>query len=239
MRWLVPIVLVGLAVFVFVEQRSGVQKIEEEFAAKVIEIKNHKFEVPAVPEKDNNFEISAADIKKMRRQINSPDLLLSADAMSKLWKAQDETIIPSINRILETKYSSCYSNCDKIALRKLSAVDTISRDRSRINLKMLLTASKDKNKDVRLASIKALGDYLIEDVVDPLQNAMSDKETDVSLAAGEGLEKVVRGMKNWKQDQIDQLIHDYSRKISTGDYESAERKLKRIVRKIERASSKK
>jgi len=237
MKWIMPLILISAAFYVFSLQQANMQKIENEFRAKVTEVKNHKFDVPDVPEKNNDLSISAAEIKKFRRQINSPELMLSEEAMSRLWEAQDETIEPSLNKILNAKYSSCfYVDCKKIALRKMSAVNVISRDRSRLALKMLLNASKDKNSKVRFAAVKALGDYMMEEVLDPLQTAMSDKDSEVSSAAGKSFEKIINGMKDWRKEQIDRLVQDYSKQIAVGDYKDAERKLRKIVREIEQSS---
>ena len=82
-----------------------------------------------------------------------------------------------------------------------------------------------------------MGNYLAEDVIDPLQRAMSDKNEDVSIAAGRGLEKVINGMNEWRKSQTDQLIREYSRKLSISDYSYAERRLRKIIRKIEKEST--
>ncbi|MBO4555902.1 MAG: HEAT repeat domain-containing protein [Elusimicrobiales bacterium] len=237
MKWFFPILLLMAAVFVYFKQQSSIQKTEYEFASKIVEVKKHKFIVPDLPEKDLSFEISESEIKKMRRQLKSSDLGLKDEAMLKLWKAQDETIIPALNRIMDAKYHACYDKCGKIAEYKLHALDILSRDQSLVNLKILLKAVKDKNKDVRLSSINIMGNYLAEDVIDPLQRAMSDKNEDVSIAAGRGLEKVINGMNEWRKSQTDQLIREYSRKLSISDYSYAERRLRKIIRKIEKEST--
>ena len=67
------------------------------------------------------------------------------------------------------------------------------------------------------------------DVIEPLQNSMSDRNQDVSKAAGTAFDNVFHGMKQWRETRVNNLVSEYAKKIAPLDYEKGEKKLRALI----------
>ena len=230
MKMLISILLIACAAFVFFKQQNDRNRLEQEFLAKVTEARNHNFVIPAVPEKDPNFSLTEAELKKARRQaFQQKDIDSNVNAIEQLWKLQDKDAIPAIRKVLGNKYTNCYGNCANVVSHKISLINFVSREQTKVNLKLLMSVTKDKDVVVRTTAISALGQYLCNDVIVPLQNLMSDRNQDVAKTAGTAFDNVFHGMKQWRENRVDELVSEYARKIAPLDYERGEKKLRTLI----------
>lgn len=230
MKMLISVLLIACAAFVFFKQQNDRNRLEQEFLAQVSEARNHNFIIPPIPEKDPTFSLSEADLKKARRQaFQQKNTDASVKAIEQLWKLQDKDAIPAIKNVFGNKYLECYNSCSRVVLHKLSLIDFVSRDHSKVNMKLLMSVAKDKDSSVRAAAVSALGQYLCNDVIATLQNAMSDRNQEVAKAAGISFDSVFHGMKQWRENRINELVSEYAKKISPLDREKGEKKLRMLI----------
>ena len=232
-RVLISVLCILAAVFIYAKQQEELKKIEQEFKDKVVEVNNFKFDIPAMPEKDSSITLAENALRLARRQAVSADIKTSMEAIEKLWKMQDETAIPSIKKVMSMKCRRS-QGCNQVEQHKLAVVEFIGREQTKINLKLLQTAASDLSPAVRKAAALAMGEYLTKDVLSPLQLLTVDKDSGVSSQAWESMEKVSHSMSTWKKDQVNALVSEYAKKISRGDTVSAEKKLRRIARRIDK-----
>lgn len=232
-RVLISVLCILAAVFIYAKQQEELNKIEQEFMNKVVEVNNFKFDIPTMPEKDTSITMANNTLKLVRKQAVSADIQTSMEAIEKLWKMQDDMAISSIRKVMSMKCRRS-QDCNQVEQHKIAVVEFIGREQTKINLKLLQTAATDLSPAVRKAAAAAMGEYLTKDALAPLQLLTVDKDSSVSNQAWESMENVSHRMSTWKKDQINNLVSEYAKKISRGDTVSAEKKLRRIARRIDK-----
>jgi len=231
MKWfLMAVICLGGAFVLFQMEQEKVRKTEKEFQQKIIEVNNHKFEVPDMPDKVPNSDLSEADLKKYKKALHSSSFGVKMEAFNKLLNAQDASVIPAMKKVIARKYEVCYGGqCEDVSAQKMAVISLISSSQSKASIEMLEMAAKDKNKNVRAAAVRALGEYLSQDVLAPLDEAKKDRDKDIRENAEQSYEKIFKAMEDWKREQRSALIEEYSRKAATSSYEKAEQKFNMLA----------
>ena len=231
MKWfLMAVICLGGAFVLFQMEQEKVRKTEKEFQQKIIEVNNHKFEVPDLPDKMPNSDLSEEDLKKYKKALHSSSFGVKMEAFSKLLNAQDASVIPAMKKVIARKYEVCYgSQCEDVSAQKMAVISLISSSQSKASMEMLEMAAKDKNKNVRAAAVRALGEYLSQDVLAPLDEAKKDRDKDIRENAEQSYEKIFKTIEDWKREQRSALIEEYARKAATSSYEKAEQKFNMLA----------
>ena len=102
-RVLISVLCILAAVFIYAKQQEELNKIEQEFMNKVVEVNNFKFDIPTMPEKDTSITMANNTLKLVRKQAVSADIQTSMEAIEKLWKMQDDMAISSIRKVMSMK----------------------------------------------------------------------------------------------------------------------------------------
>lgn len=195
---LIFLIFVGTVVL-YINQRKREQieqqKIEEVKKKEVI--KNIDPFLPDEYKSEYSLSFSKDTIKTLRRLTTDTNENIRFSAIELLWQLKDKSISEIIKRSFDTETETSI---------KLKIIDMLSKEKSRLSLRLIGYALNNYDKETRLKACEALGGFVDKETIDILTPALKDYDDDVRLKALESIDKVKKAIESHRESKVKEIL---------------------------------
>lgn len=197
MKWFIlAIIFVGGIYYIVNEKKQEeIRKIQVE-ELKKSEVKNFEAPLPETHKKEYTISLSEDTVATLRSLTEDTNEKVRISAVELLWQIQDPEIHKLIKKMLENETETSV---------KMKIIEIISKDKTRMSLKLLEEAFKNYDKETRIKAAEVLGDYHTQEAIKTLNKALNDYDEEVKLKALESINKIKTQIEKDREEKIKEL----------------------------------
>ncbi|GAB4030406.1 MAG: hypothetical protein Fur0012_06240 [Elusimicrobiota bacterium] len=159
-------------------------------------MKNLESPLPDSVKKEYSITLSKDTVSTLRSLTEDTNEKVRLSAVELLWQMQDSESPKIIKKMLENETETSV---------KVKIIELISRDKTRLSLKLLADALKNYDKETRIKAADALGEYSTEEAIKVLNSALNDYDEEVKLKALESVNKIKKQIEQHREEKLKEL----------------------------------
>ncbi len=197
MKWVILVLIFAGGIYYIVNEKKQeeMRKIQAE-ELKKSEMKNLEAPLPEVTKKEYALSLSRDTVATLRSLTEDTNEKVRISAVELLWQMQDPESPKLIKKMLENETETSV---------KIKIIELVSRDKTRMSLKLLAEALKNYDKETRVKAAEVLGDYATEEAIKTLNSALNDYDEEVKLKALESVNKIKKQIEKDREEKIKEL----------------------------------
>lgn len=201
-RGILLIIIFVASVYLFVHQK----KEEQEKAKKMEEIHKQAQQgilkdidpmLPDFIQSKYSLQLSKTTISILRKLTNDVNPNVRFSAIELLWQLKDRDIVKIIKNSFETETETEV---------KLKILEMLSREKSRLSLRLIAYALKDYDKQVRLKTCEIMKDFIDKETIDLLTPALKDYDDDVRQKAMESIKDIKSKIEQQREQKVKEIL---------------------------------
>ncbi|MEW5951371.1 MAG: HEAT repeat domain-containing protein [Elusimicrobiota bacterium] len=193
MKWIILILIFAGGIYYIVNEKKQeeIRKIQAE-EIKKNEMRALESPLPESVKKEYSLSLSKDTVSTLRGLTEDTNEKVRISAVELLWQMQDPESPKLIKKMLENETETSV---------KIKIIELISRDKTRLSLKLLAEALKNYDKDTRVKAAEVLGEYATEDAIKTLNGALNDYDEEVKLKALESVNKIKKQIEKRRKNK--------------------------------------
>jgi HEAT repeat protein len=198
MKWFLMLLIFVSGIYYMVTQhKQETRKKEMVELAKKDQLKTlEEPPLPARTEKVYLMKFSLQTIKTLRGLTQDANEKVRFAAAELLWQLQDESAPAVIRAMFENE-------TEQVVKKQL--IDMLSKDKSKLSLALLGEALKDYDRETRLQSVEAIGNFCSKEAIVALNKSLEDYDEEVRLKSLEAVNRIRRDIEAHKEQQLREI----------------------------------
>jgi len=191
------IIFVGGIYFLILQKKTAKvesAKIEE---AKRVQLKEYEPSLPADIRGEYMLTFSKKTIDILKHLTSDGDQNVRFAALELLWQLKDKDIDKIVKKSFEMETETEI---------KIKIIDMLSREKSKLSLKLISYALNNYDDKVRVKACEVLGDFVDKQTIDILTPSLKDYNEEVKLAALRSIDKIKKAIEQERERKLQELI---------------------------------
>lgn len=196
-KWiLLALIFAGGIYYMVAQKKAEEAKKAQMEQIKKQDIKNLDPDLPVTAPSDYVMKFSRQTLLTLRGLTEDSNEKVRLASVELLWQLQDEQSPYIIKRMLEMETETA---------TKIKLIEMVSKDKTKMSLKILSEALKSYDKETRIKAAEALGDFTSRDAITVLNEALKDYDEEVRLKSLESINKIKKNIELHREEKLREL----------------------------------